>query len=240
MVRHPEAAAPAALEGCGRSAGAVLLRCSPRSNWGSHLGMTGNQSSTIVSISVTYLRIIPPVNRTFNRTWTGRQAGSWGGCGARGRLCNPLPGGAGHQPPSTMTGVRGASLDWDRRGRVTPVITAQGLRSPVGASVKDQALLPSPRKPDAEPLRRKSLWQEPRWNADRCAHPALRMRGRARSARQKSLASVGVSLPMFLSRSFFSSSCPGPTRAFVRQRGLRAFHRAFAGLASAWITGISE
>ena len=94
--------------------------------------------------------------------------------------------------------------------------------------------------PDAEPLRRKSLWQEPRWNADRCAHPALRMRGRARSARQKSLPSVGVSLPMFLSRSFFSSSCPGPTRAFVRQRGLRAFHRAFAGLASAWITGISE
>ena len=31
---------------------------------------------------------------------------------------------SGHQPPGIMTGVGGASLDWDRRRRVTPVQTA--------------------------------------------------------------------------------------------------------------------
>src|SRR5262249_29649158 len=31
--------------------------------------------------------------------------------GARARTCNPLPGGFGHQPRSTTTTARGASLD---------------------------------------------------------------------------------------------------------------------------------
>jgi hypothetical protein len=47
----------------------------------------------------------------------------WGGCGARGRICSPLPGGLGIMSPGIMTGVGGASLDWDRRRRVTPVQT---------------------------------------------------------------------------------------------------------------------
>ena len=34
------------------------------------------------------------------------------------------PGRLGYQPPGIMTGVGGASLDWDRRRRVTPVQTA--------------------------------------------------------------------------------------------------------------------
>ena len=34
------------------------------------------------------------------------------------------PGRLGHQPPGIMTGAGGASLDWDRRRRVTPVQTA--------------------------------------------------------------------------------------------------------------------
>jgi len=33
------------------------------------------------------------------------------------------PGRLGYQPPGIMTGARGASLDWDRRRRVTPVQT---------------------------------------------------------------------------------------------------------------------
>jgi hypothetical protein len=33
------------------------------------------------------------------------------------------PGRLGYQPPGMMTGVGGASLDWDRRRRVTPVQT---------------------------------------------------------------------------------------------------------------------
>ena len=48
----------------------------------------------------------------------------WGGCGARGRICSSLPGGLGIMSPGIMTGVGGASLDWDRRWRVTPVQTA--------------------------------------------------------------------------------------------------------------------
>ena len=49
----------------------------------------------------------------------------WGECGARGRrFVTAPPGRLGHQPPGTMTGVGGASLDWDRRRRVTPVQTA--------------------------------------------------------------------------------------------------------------------
>ena len=34
------------------------------------------------------------------------------------------PGRLGYQPPGMMTGMGGASLDWDRRRRVTPVQTA--------------------------------------------------------------------------------------------------------------------
>ena len=35
----------------------------------------------------------------------------------------PAPGRLGYQSPGTMTGAGGASLDWDRRRRVTPVQT---------------------------------------------------------------------------------------------------------------------
>jgi hypothetical protein len=52
-----------------------------------------------------------------------RQAERWSGCGARGRICSPLSGGLGIMSPGITTGVGGASLDWDRRRRVTPVQT---------------------------------------------------------------------------------------------------------------------
>ena len=48
----------------------------------------------------------------------------WSGCGARGQICSLLPGGLGIMSPGITTGVGGASLDWDRRRRVTPVQTA--------------------------------------------------------------------------------------------------------------------
>ena len=51
------------------------------------------------------------------------QTERWSGCGARGRICSLLPGGLGIMSPGIMTGVGGASLDWDRRRRVTPVQT---------------------------------------------------------------------------------------------------------------------
>src|SRR5262249_19683739 len=60
---------------------------------------------------------------------------------------------------------------------------------------------PSPRKskPGAESFAMKdSLGREPRWNADRCAPHAFEARP-CPSARQRSLASVGVSPPHLLS-----------------------------------------
>jgi len=44
--------------------------------------------------------------------------------GARGRRCNPLPGGFGHQSSGTNDRSARCSLDWDRLGRVTPAKTA--------------------------------------------------------------------------------------------------------------------
>jgi hypothetical protein len=49
----------------------------------------------------------------------------WSECGARGRrFVTATPGRLGYQSPGTKTGAGGASLDWDRRRRVTPVQTA--------------------------------------------------------------------------------------------------------------------
>src|SRR6202023_1840520 len=53
-----------------------------------------------------------------------RHTASWerGRCPRAG--LQSAPGRLGYQPPGTMTGMGGASLDWDRRRRVTPVQTA--------------------------------------------------------------------------------------------------------------------
>src|SRR5579862_1499990 len=78
-----------------------------------------------------------------------RHTASW----ERGRCprvgLQPAPGRLGYQSPGIMTGAGGASLDWDRRRRVTPVQTAS-----------QEAW------PEAEPLGwNNSLRREPRWNA---------------------------------------------------------------------------
>ena len=65
-----------------------------------------------------YIAILAPL-KDVTRRHTGR--GSEGG--ARGRICSFAPGRLGYQPPGNMTGMGGASLDWDRRRRVTPVQT---------------------------------------------------------------------------------------------------------------------
>jgi hypothetical protein len=73
-----------------------------------------------------------------------RHTASW----ERGRCpradLQSAPGRLGYQPPGMMTGVGGASLDWDRRRRVTPVQTASqeawpeaeplGWNTPLGKS----------------------------------------------------------------------------------------------------------
>ena len=85
------------------------------------------------------------------------------------------PGRLGYQSPGTTTGAGGASLDWDRRRRVTPAQTTS-----------QEAW------PEAEPLGwNNSLRREPRWNADKRARSE-----RARAASQD--AAVGtLRLPAF-------------------------------------------
>jgi hypothetical protein len=83
-----------------------------------------------------------------------------------------LSGGSGIMPAGTRTGVRGASLDWDRQGAGNA--RCNGARS--SAPRLERALgscAPAASQedwPDAEPWGRKSLWREPLWNADRRAH----------------------------------------------------------------------
>ena len=62
------------------------------------------------------------------------------GGGARGRACSLLPGGLGIMSPGITTGVGGASLDWDRRRRVTPDQTASQEAWPE-ADLGDEILL---------------------------------------------------------------------------------------------------
>ena len=108
--------------------------------------------------------------------------------GACGRICNPLPGGIGHHPAGTTTGMRGArctgtvvrfSGAGNARGE------AQGLRLPVEAAVQDRTLRTAPRKHGLVPGLGDQLspWPEPQWDAERRAAPSLslpRERGRVR------------------------------------------------------------
>src|SRR5580692_7949663 len=75
-----------------------------------------------------------------SRTWRGGTPCHGSEGGARGRLCSLLPGGLGIMSPGIMTGVGGASLDWDRRRRVTPVQTASQEAWPE-ADLGDEILL---------------------------------------------------------------------------------------------------
>jgi hypothetical protein len=72
-----------------------------------------------IGIQIGYITILAPV-----KDMARRHTVSW----ERGRCprvgLQPAPGRLGYQPPGKMTGMGGASLDWDRRRRVTPVQTA--------------------------------------------------------------------------------------------------------------------
>ena len=72
-----------------------------------------------ICLLLSYMTNIPLTKDAFRR-----HAEGWSGCGARGWFCTLLSGGLGIMSPGIMTGVGGASLDWDRRRRVTPVQTA--------------------------------------------------------------------------------------------------------------------
>src|ERR1700733_4356454 len=71
-----------------------------------------------ICLHYSYTAILAPVKDV-----TRRHTASWG----RGRCprvgLQPAPGRLGYQSPGIMTGAGGASLDWDRRRRVTPVQT---------------------------------------------------------------------------------------------------------------------
>src|SRR5580704_17889864 len=90
--------------------------------------MAGTSPAMTAQINVTILLTSVPDHVIYDslahlKDAYRRQAVRWSGCGARGRICSLLSGGLGIMSPGIMTGVGGASLDWDRRRRVTPVQT---------------------------------------------------------------------------------------------------------------------
>src|SRR5947207_4360662 len=120
---------------------------------------------TSVTVSVTYTSESRPIGRAL----AGRPERG-GECGTRGRACTLLPGGFGHHPLGTRTGVRGARWTTGQAG--------------AGNTRSTQAATSQEAWPEAESLEMKhSSGREPWWNADRCA-PAACRRGRARKARQ--------------------------------------------------------
>jgi hypothetical protein len=93
----------------------------------------------------------------------------------------PLPGGSGHLP-LRYYGRCVRCCHWTGTGewRVTPAGTAS-----------------QEARPGAEPLGPTSLWQEPRWNADRRAHPAGCAAAPVKRCGGWFSALVGVPLPFF-------------------------------------------
>jgi hypothetical protein len=171
-------------------------------------------------ISVTGLLTTVSVLVTFrpNLAHIGRGPGGIpelrGECGARGRTCNPLPGGIGHQPAGTMTGARGAiaGLGQVRAGNARNQLRkvfAPGWGERTGSSAlaaSQEAWLGAEPLATRVPLARAAV--------ERRQSCASRLRrGRARLARQITIASVGVSPPnLFL-------SWPAPSLTLPRLRG---------------------
>ena len=117
----------------------------------SHLRMTKFSVSgllTCVTVLVTYSTEPRPIGR--GPAGMPDRAGE---CGARARICNPLPGGFGHQPRSTRTTARGAFA---------------GLGQAGAGKTRQQSQAKSQEAwPKAESLAMEdSLGREPRWNAD--------------------------------------------------------------------------
>jgi hypothetical protein len=119
-------------------------------------------------------------------------------CGARGRTCNPLPGGFGHQPLGTMTGVRGARWTQGQAG----VGNAHSTDRPNLFATSQEAwpgVAPKTTKvPSAKAAVERRQSCAPRW-----------VRGRARRHGINTFASVGVSPPnLFVSSLRASAKLP--------------------------------
>ena len=91
---------------------------SPLWGEGDH-GRCPRHFSVDISLVFSYITILAPL-----KDMARRHTVSWerGRCPRAG--LQPAPGRLGYQSPDIMTGAGGASLDWDRRRRVTPVQTA--------------------------------------------------------------------------------------------------------------------
>ena len=116
--------------------------------------------------------------------------------GARGRTCNPLPGGIGHQPAGTTTGARGAiaGLGQVRAGNAR-FNCARSSPPGWGERTGPSALAASQEAwPGAEPLATRVPWARAAVERRQSCASRLR-RGRARWHGIISIASVGVSPP---------------------------------------------
>jgi hypothetical protein len=176
---------------------------------GTSPAMTGPEGIvTVLLTSVTLSVTFRCESSSPGRTPSGGKPGGRGECGARGRICSPLPGGFGHH-------VR---RHYDRCARCFA-----GCGGGVGG--KPQRLAPLPTKPGLKLSLGDddSLWQEPWWNAGRRARPTAEGRRKPpypwravvpAGTASVTPASAGVPLPSFMCRKrvekrFFPSSLPG-------------------------------
>jgi hypothetical protein len=127
---------------------------------------------------------------------TRRHIASWerGRCPRAG--LQPAPGRLGYQPPGIMTGVGGASLDWDRRRRVTPVQTTS-----------QEAW------PEAEPLG----WNTP-LGESRGGTPSSVRAPKGRAPHRKMRRLVTLRLPAFRFLQFSSFFVARMERSAIRER----------------------
>jgi hypothetical protein len=142
------------------------------------------------------------------RLWCGGEVS-----GARGRTCNPLPGGIGHQPAGTTTGARGAIAGLGQVGAGN----ARSTDRPNLFAASQEAW------PGAEPLATKvPLAKAAVERRQSCAF--RRRRGRARRHGIITFASVGVSPPnLFRSFPFVIAGLDPAIHAEVTL--LQRFHR---------------
>jgi hypothetical protein len=119
----------------------------------------------------------------------------------RAGLVTPFPGGSGHRPAGTMTGLRGASLDWDR---LTAANARQG-RVPGSTAGAERRRLFANARAAAERRQMNAL------RFQRVPHPMMRI--------VPAYASAGVSLPSLALNEKEKAKSEGRKKKFVfRQR----------------------
>ena len=132
--------------------------------------------------------------------------------------CGPIQSAPGQLRASCWPALRPVrevlSLDWDRRARVTPVEEREACAPRLGRPYRAGRPAASQETwPEVAPAGREAQRLEPRWNADRRAHPS----GCAPHRKMRRLGNtfVGVPPPFFLFASFVIAGQKARSAVFV-------------------------